>query len=253
MTRNNTLVIRLYDQLARYSKLDIIASGRYVSSSLFYIPYLANDIARLLDLQPGDRLLDLGCNVGIYHPRLARRVSQIVGVDAGATIIERARRENARLSNVSYVQLDLLTSDWDTVLMGAGVDIAQPFDKVLCYAVIHFFDDLEDVRHLLHQVKRLIKPGGKLLLGEVRETALYEAFRSRGSSGRWRDLRFRLNKRFSALLLRHMPKEQAGRCQPFSYDELASAIESVGGHFDVFRQKPRHPFYNTCVDYVITF
>ncbi len=63
----NRIIVANYDEVARISPLDILSSGRYVSSAFGYAHKLGAFLARELELKPTDRLLDAGCNVGIYH------------------------------------------------------------------------------------------------------------------------------------------------------------------------------------------
>ena len=47
-------------------------------------------IVELLDLRPGDHLLDLGCGSGVHALHLARRGIQVVGLDIVPSLVEHA-------------------------------------------------------------------------------------------------------------------------------------------------------------------
>ena len=81
----------------------------------------------LLDVQPGDRVLDLFCGLGNFTLPLARKVAEVVGVEGEAGLVARAR-ENAQrngLSNASFHAADLTQDQRGTAWMRQG------FDKLL--------------------------------------------------------------------------------------------------------------------------
>jgi 23S rRNA (uracil1939-C5)-methyltransferase len=75
-------------------------------------------VERALDLlapRPGDRVLDLFCGLGNFTLPLARRVTQVTGVEGDAGLLARAR-SNARanaIDNVDYVAADLAQDQRD--------------------------------------------------------------------------------------------------------------------------------------------
>ncbi len=65
----------------------------------------------LLDLQPGERVLDLFCGLGNFTLPLARACAEVVGVEGDAGLVARARENAARngLANASFHMADLTT------------------------------------------------------------------------------------------------------------------------------------------------
>ena len=63
----------------------------------------------LLDVQPGERVLDLFCGLGNFTLPLARVSGHVVGVEGDAGLIRRARENAAhnRLDNVEFHAADL--------------------------------------------------------------------------------------------------------------------------------------------------
>ncbi len=80
-----------------------------------------------LDVQPGERVLDLFCGLGNFTLPLARRAGQVVGVEGDDAMVIRGR-ENAELNGLSNVafhgadlQADFTAQPW----------AAEGFDKIL--------------------------------------------------------------------------------------------------------------------------
>ncbi len=81
----------------------------------------------LLDVQPGDRVLDLFCGLGNFTLPLARIAREVVGVEGEAGLVARARENATRnaLANVEFHAADLAQDLSGLPWMRAG------FDKLL--------------------------------------------------------------------------------------------------------------------------
>ncbi|WP_234446489.1 MULTISPECIES: 23S rRNA (uracil(1939)-C(5))-methyltransferase RlmD [unclassified Luteimonas] len=79
----------------------------------------------LLDVQPGDRVLDLFCGLGNFSLPLGRQASEVVGVEGDAGLVERARANAARndMDHVQFHVADLATDLSAQPWMGAGFDL----------------------------------------------------------------------------------------------------------------------------------
>ena len=66
---------------------------------------------QLLDVQPTDRVIELGCGPGVAIAALATRAIRglVVGVDHSQVMIRQARRRNRAAIPVSYTHLTLPT------------------------------------------------------------------------------------------------------------------------------------------------
>lgn len=63
----------------------------------------------LMDLKPGDRVLDIGCGTGLNLPRLRDKVGpqgHVVGIDASASMLAQARKRARNWENVTLLEVD---------------------------------------------------------------------------------------------------------------------------------------------------
>jgi SAM-dependent methyltransferase len=111
-----------------------------------------------LDIQPGDRILDVGCGPAYYVEWLPD--CDYVGFDTNAAQLSAARERfagrRARFVDGTYTEQDMREQ--------------APFDKVLLLGILHHIDDAGS-RQLLDLVARSLKPGGRAV---ALDTPLYE-------------------------------------------------------------------------------
>ena len=81
----------------------------------------------LLDVQAGERVLDLFCGLGNFTLPLARRAAEVVGIEGEPSLVEWARRNAVRnaVHNARFVTADLAAEDEHNPVWG------QNYDKVL--------------------------------------------------------------------------------------------------------------------------
>ncbi len=107
-----------------------------------------------------ERVMDFGGGNGILTPTLSRRYGEAVCVDLRTEMAaEVAQRE--RLTNVTMRQGDLASF----ALPG------DSFDTILAADVL---EHIVDLRPLIEEFRRLLKPGGELLISVPSENRFYE-------------------------------------------------------------------------------
>ena len=68
--------------------------ARAYDESFRFVSDHAGDLVALLDPQPGERILDLGCGTGRLAAAIAECGASVTGVDSDAAMIEAARRSS---------------------------------------------------------------------------------------------------------------------------------------------------------------
>ncbi|MEX0673493.1 MAG: bifunctional demethylmenaquinone methyltransferase/2-methoxy-6-polyprenyl-1,4-benzoquinol methylase UbiE [Gaiellaceae bacterium] len=102
-------------------------------------------------VRPGDRVLDACCGTGDLAVACARAGGQVTGLDFSERMLERARRKAPELE---WVQGDLLAlpfadGTFDAATVGFGVR------------------NVEDVGAGLRELRRVLRPGGRLAVLEI--------------------------------------------------------------------------------------
>jgi SAM-dependent methyltransferase len=105
-------------------------------------------------LPTGDiRVLDIGCGNGALLNALSGRLGSGVGVDESAAIIERAKLKNADRPNLSFQKIGGPILPFEDA----------SFDVVISLMSFRYLD----WDPLLHEIKRVTKPGGKFLIVDM--------------------------------------------------------------------------------------
>ena len=112
--------------------------------------------AELLDVQPEDRVLELGFGPGIAIEAMARRATRgvVVGVDHSEVMVRQATRRSAAAVRAGRVDLRLGNAE-DLPAFDA------PFDKILAVNSLMFW---EDPVARLEELRDLLRPGGRIAI-----------------------------------------------------------------------------------------
>ncbi|SDF37168.1 non-ribosomal peptide synthetase, partial [Myxococcus virescens] len=129
-------------------------------------------VAQILGFQP-KRVLELGCGTGLLLYRLAPRCEAYWGVDFARPALDRIERQRERMGG-ALDSVHLLHRSVDDF---SGLEPGS-FDTVVINSVVQYFSSPEFLLDVLRGAVRVLKPGGRVFLGDVRSLELLEAFRA---------------------------------------------------------------------------
>ncbi|MBW3671637.1 MAG: class I SAM-dependent methyltransferase [Acidobacteria bacterium] len=140
--------------------------GRYVMA-----PLLNSGNVKLLrlaidamEIEPGQRVLDVGFGGGGTLPMMIERIGDgaVAGIDISPEMVSRAQRRWRR--EVGDGRLDIREGSIETLPWPDG-----SFDAVTTINTLYFWPDLDAG---FREIRRVLKPGGRLVIGMRSEEAL---------------------------------------------------------------------------------
>ena len=158
-----------------------------------FVAELGGAALDLLDPQPGERILDIGCGEGTLTRKIAERGATVLGIDNSPEMIDAARAKRI-----------------DAVLMSAeDIPFISEFDAAFSNATLHWVLEKEQAARAIF---RALKPGGRFA-GEM------------GGEGNLKSLREKLDEE---LIIRgYVPPVESSNWYA-SPEEFAAVYEAAG-------------------------
>ena len=116
---------------------------------------LVDLIVDVLDLRPGDRVLDLACGSGEHALRLGKRGLNVVGVDIASSLVAHCRTRAA--------EEDVTTVRFEVGDMRSLAHSGEFGAVLLLSGSFGFFDEAGN-RDVLARMVRALEPGGRILI-----------------------------------------------------------------------------------------
>lgn len=105
--------------------------------------------------RPGEAALDIGCGTGVFTLELARRGVNVTGIDHSKEMTSLADSLAAR----EGLSIRFITGDAESLPFSD-----DEFDLVIAVTILCFAADPD---RLLREARRVLKPAGRLVLGEL--------------------------------------------------------------------------------------
>lgn len=119
-----------------------------------YLERHVDELVAFAGLQPGDRVLEVGCGMGRYTLPLAARGLRVTGIDIAPGLLDRLRDAADGRHSIELVVGDVVSPP---------EDLPRDFDAVVGLFVLHH---LHDLTACMRSVRGLVRPGGRAVFLE---------------------------------------------------------------------------------------
>ncbi len=124
-------------------------------------------VARILDLKPR-RVLEIGCGTGLMVTRIAPHCEEYWATDFSPAALHNVQQICAA-QNLDHVKLFQQSAENFSSFEN------EAFDTVILNSVVQYFPDVSYLLQVLEGVARIVKPGGTIFLGDIRNLLSLEA------------------------------------------------------------------------------
>lgn len=126
-------------------------------SNVFHREIVRPPVEKLLQVQPGDYILDIACGTGNFSARMAEQGAEVVAFDFSEKMIAHAKkRRRAYLDKISFSVCD--ATDYASLMTLKG---DRKFDKAVSLMAIM---DIAHIEPLFRAVAELLRPQGIFVL-----------------------------------------------------------------------------------------
>jgi ubiquinone/menaquinone biosynthesis C-methylase UbiE len=122
-------------------------------------------VLSLAEPKPGEVALDVSCGTGNYAIALAERGVKVAALDSSDRMLQIARSKAARKE---------LAIDWRS---GAAEDLPFASDSLDLVTAVLMLEFTRSPQEVVHEMLRVVKPGGRLVIGALGKYNLWAAAR----------------------------------------------------------------------------
>ncbi|MDM8560649.1 amino acid adenylation domain-containing protein [Candidatus Parabeggiatoa sp. HSG14] len=131
--------------------------------------WVDSTVNAILALQP-KRVLEIGCGTGLLLSRIAPVCEQYWGTDFSSVALQQVETLKQKVDNLNHVVLFHRTAD-------DFKDIEpESFDVVILSSIIQYFPSVNYLLDVLEKVNKVVKPGGYIFVGDIRNLPLLKAY-----------------------------------------------------------------------------
>ncbi|MCG8617543.1 MAG: amino acid adenylation domain-containing protein [Desulfobacterales bacterium] len=131
--------------------------------------WVDNTVDRIRSLNP-DRVLEIGCGTGLLLSRIAPDCSVYTATDFSGKALAYIRESLGNKEELSHIRLLQRTADnFD------GIE-TEGFDTVVINSVAQYFPDAAYLVKVIEGAVKMVRPGGHIFLGDLRNYALMHTF-----------------------------------------------------------------------------
>lgn len=126
-----------------------------IYSWVFRDPRSNRVLVEVAGLSQGDHTLDIGCGPGAAVRRAAPVVTRAVGVDRSPSMVDIAQKRSTNYPNTEFA-------------VGSAEDLPFPDDEFTVAWSAHSYHHWSDPEDGLMECRRVLAPGGRLLIVETK-------------------------------------------------------------------------------------
>ncbi|MBI5530045.1 MAG: class I SAM-dependent methyltransferase [Candidatus Doudnabacteria bacterium] len=108
------------------------------------------NLLRLLNISPGENIIDIGCGQGYFSRELAKAGAKVLGVDIGAELISLAKTQSGKNESYLVLSAEKLNGIAD-----------NRFDAAICILALQ---NMKNLPAAIGEMSRVLKPGGRAVL-----------------------------------------------------------------------------------------
>ena len=157
----NIDAIRYFDEISKVGRYYSSARPIYVKPSKIF-----QDIQKKLRIKKNELVLDAGCGSGLLSVEAAKKCKNVYAIDMATKPLLMASHYivKKKLNNIFFLKNDICDLSFRDNL----------FDKIIVYAVLHYMENLSQLKIAINELLRVCKKNGKILVAEITDENLYE-------------------------------------------------------------------------------
>ena len=126
-------------------------------------------VTQIMALEP-ERVLEIGCGTGLLLARIAPHCAVYHGTDYARSALAHVTGLQQSLPELAHVTLSQRMAD-----DFSGLE-ANSFDTIILNSVVQYFPSIDYLLTVIDGTMQVLKPGGRIYLGDVRSLPLLEAY-----------------------------------------------------------------------------